>query len=62
MPVQPAEEDPGRLHAEGRDRAETRAGTFVRLHGVTFPQGRPDTSEGTELPVPGPAEYGIELW
>ncbi|MET9383686.1 hypothetical protein ABZY09_22115 [Streptomyces sp. NPDC002928] len=62
MPVQPGEEDPGCLHAEGRDRAEMRAGTFVRLYGVTFPQGRPDASEGTELPVPGPAEYGIELW
>lgn len=40
--VQPGEDGPGCLHAEGRDRAEARAGTLVRPCGATFPQGRPD--------------------
>ncbi|MEU7061971.1 hypothetical protein [Streptomyces sp. NPDC046197] len=53
---------PGCPHAEGRDRAETRARTFVRLCGAAFPQGRPDDhGRRKKLPVPNPPEYGIEL-
>ncbi|GGJ55891.1 hypothetical protein GCM10010121_078100 [Streptomyces brasiliensis] len=60
--VQPGGEDPGCLHAECRDRAETWACRFVRLYGVSSRKAvREITGEETEPSVPGSAEYGIEL-
>lgn len=61
--MQHGEDDQGFLHANGRGRAEARARTLFRPCGATFPQGSPEEhGRGNELPVPDPAEYGMEPW